>query len=121
MILEIILVLGILIGYLNARSNTLADRAFHGNYFINISKFEFVNKFIILLGFVSMISTFAIIVWGFVYLKWYYPLATLIVSIVLSQNNYLGKIMPFKDMTHVIFYIFIVFANSYLWIVKLIS
>ena len=42
MILEILLIIGIIIGFLNSRSTTLADRALSGQYFIE-GKSGFLN------------------------------------------------------------------------------
>jgi hypothetical protein len=68
MILEILLTTGIVVGFLNSRSTTLADRALSGQYFIE-GKSGFLNLLIAVLMFLGMISTFAIIIWGFNYFK----------------------------------------------------
>jgi len=120
MILETLLIIGILIGFLNSRSTTLADRALSGQYFIE-GKSSFLNLLTAILMFLGMISTFAIIIWGFIYLTWYFSVIGLILSIVFSQKNLIGKLMPFKDTIHIIMNVLVVGINAYLWIVKLIS
>ena len=119
MILEILLISGIIIGFLNSRSTTLADRALSGQYFIE-GKSGFLNLINALLMFLGMISTFAIIVWGFIYLTWYFSVIGLVLSIILSQKNLIGKIMPFKDSIHIIMNVLVVGINGYLWVIKLL-
>ena len=119
MILEILLISGIIIGFLNSRSTTLADRALSGQYFIE-DKSGFLNLLTAVLMFLGMISTFAVIVWGFIYLTWYFSVIGLVLSIILSQKNLIGKIMPFKDSIHIIMNVLVVGINGYLWVIKLL-
>ena len=119
MILETLLIIGIVIGFLNSRSTTLADRALSGQYFIE-GKSQFLNLLISVLMFLGMISTFAIIIWGFIYLTWYFSVIGLVLSIVLSQKNLIGKVMPFKDSIHIIMNLLVVGINGYLWVIKLV-
>jgi hypothetical protein len=119
MILEILLIIGIIVGFLNSRSTTLADRALSGQYFIE-GKSGFLNLLIAVLMFLGMISTFAIIIWGFIYLTWYFSVIGLVLSIILSQRNLVGKIMPFQDSIHIIMNVLVVTINGYLWVIKLL-
>ena len=119
MILETLLISGIIIGFLNSRSTTLADRALSGQYFIE-GKSGLLNLITAILMFLGMISTFAIIVWGFIYLTWYFSVIGLVLSIILSQKNLIGKVMPFKDSNHIIMNILVVGINGYLWVIKLL-
>ena len=119
MILEILLITGIVVGFLNSRSTTLADRALSGQYFIE-GKSRFLNLLISVLMFLGMISTFAIIVWGFIYLTWYFSVIGLVLSIILSQRNLVGKIMPFQDSIHIIMNVLVIGINGYLWVIKLL-
>ena len=86
MLLETLLIIGIVIGFLNSRSTTLADRALSGQYFIE-GKSGLLNLITAILMFLGMISTFAIIIWGFVFLTWYFSVIGLVISIILSQRN----------------------------------
>ena len=117
MILEILLIIGIIIGFLNSRSTTLADRALSGQYFIE-GKSGFLNLLTSVLMLLGMISTFAIIIWGFIYLAWYFSVIGLVLSIILCQKNLIGKLMPFKNTTHIALNILVVGINSYLWAMK---
>ena len=119
MILETLLIIGIVIGFLNSRSTTLADRALSGRYFIE-GKSGFLNLLTAVLMFLGMISTFAIIIWGFIYLTWYFSVIGLVLSIVLSQKNLVGKVMPFGDSVHMIMNALVVGINGYLWIIKIL-
>tara|TARA_Y100000782_G_scaffold112480_1_gene142790 strand:- start:894 stop:1214 length:321 start_codon:yes stop_codon:yes gene_type:complete len=64
-----LLLSGIFFGILTARAGTIAAR---GNI-------EPTHPAVIFINFGSMISTFAIIVWGFLNLQWWIPLAGFIV------------------------------------------
>ena len=119
MLLETLLIIGIVIGFLNSRSTTLADRALSGQYFIE-GKSGILNLITALLMFFGMISTFAIIIWGFIYLSWYFSLIGLVISIILSQKNLVGKIMPFGNLIHIILNILVTGINGYLWFIKFI-
>jgi len=119
MILEILLISGIIIGFLNSRSTTLADRALSGQYFIE-GKSGFLNLITAILMLLGMISTFAIIIWGFIYLNWYFSIIGIVISIILCQKNLIGKLMPFKDSVHIILNILVVAINGYLWTIKLL-
>ena len=119
MILEILLIIGIVIGFLNSRSTTQADRALSGQYFIE-GKSGFLNVLTAVLMFLGMISTFAIIIWALIYLTWYFSVIGLVLSIILSQKNLIGKVMPFKDSVHIILNILVVAINGYLWTIKLL-
>ena len=44
----------------------------------------------------------------------------LVLSIILSQKNLIGKIMPFKDSIHIIMNVLVVGINGYLWVIKLL-
>jgi len=118
MIIETLLIIGIVIGFLNSRSITLADRALSGQYFIE-GKSGLLNLLISILMFLGMISTFAIIIWGFIYLAWYFSIIGLALSIVLSQKNLIGKAMPFKNSIHIIMNVLVIGINGYLWIIRL--
>jgi len=117
--LEILLITGIAIGFLNSRSITLADRGLSGQYFIE-GKSEFLNLLTSALMFLGMISTFAVIIWGFVYLNWYFSIIGIVISIILCQKNLVGKVMPFQDSIHIIMNVLVVGINSYLWVIKLL-
>ena len=117
MILEILLTTGIVVGFLNSRSTTLADRALSGQYFIE-GKSGFLNLLTSVLMLLGMISTFAIIIWGFIYLVWYFSVIGLVLSIILCHKNLVGKVMPFKDSAHIIMNILVVGINGYLWVIK---
>ncbi len=117
MILETLLIIGIIIGFLNSRSTTLADRALSGQYFIE-GKSGLLNLLTAILMFLGMISTFAIIIWGFIYLTWYFSVIGLVLSIILSQKNLVGKVMPFRDSVHMIMNTLVVGINGYLWVIK---
>jgi hypothetical protein len=116
--LEILLIIGIIIGFLNSRSITLADRALSGQYFIE-GKSGFLSLITALLMFLGMISTFAVIIWGFIYLTWYFSVIGLVISIILSQRNLVGKVMPFQDSIHIIMNVLVIGINGYLWVIKL--
>ena len=118
MILETILIVGIIIGFLNSRSITLADRTISGDYFLISSKSQVINLIISILMFLGMISTFALILWGFVYLKWYFSIIGIIVSTILCQQNLVGKLFLFKELTHLFLNILVIAINSFLWIIK---
>ena len=117
--LEILLITGIAIGFLNSRSITLADRGLSGQYFIE-GKSEFLNLLTSALMFLGMISTFAVIIWGFFYLNWYFSIIGIFISIILCQKNLVGKVMPFQDSIHIILNVLVVGINSYLWVIKLL-
>ena len=71
MILEIIFFVCLLIGFVNARSIQIADRSPHGRYYIIFPSSKILSWFAAILMFLGMISLFAIIIWGFIYIKWY--------------------------------------------------
>src|SRR6056300_714954 len=119
MLLVTLLIIGIVIGFLNSRSTTLADRTLSGQYFIE-GKSGFLNLLIAVLMFLGMISTFAIIIWGFIYLTWYFSVIGIVLSIILSQKNLIGKIMPFGNLIHIILNILVTGINGYLWFIKFI-
>ena len=118
MILEIVLIIGIVIGFLNSRSITVADRGLSGQYFDYYRVSGFSDLLIAVLFFLGMVSTFAIIVWGFIYLTWYFSIVGLVLSIILSLRNLVGKVMPFRHSVHIILNILVVGINGYLWAIK---
>jgi len=78
-----LLLSGIFFGVLTARAGTIAAR----------SNIEPSSPIFILIHFGSMISTFAIIVWGFLYLDWWVPLAgfvgiSLLVGLIVNQSGW---------------------------------
>jgi hypothetical protein len=74
---------GIFFGILTARAETIAARG----------GIEQVNLALISISFGSMISTFAIIIWGFINLKWWIPLAgfvviSLFVGVIVGRSTW---------------------------------
>jgi len=120
MILEVLLICGVLLGFLNARSITLMDRALSGNYFVTFGKSQFVDLTVSIIMFLGMVSTFALIVWGFVYIKWYFTVIAIIGSIILCQRSFFGKLFPFKDFTHLFIHILTIGICVYLWVIKIV-
>lgn len=64
-----LLLSGVFFGVLTARAETIANRG----------GIEQTNSTVIFINFASMISTFAIMIWGFVNLHWWIPLVGFIV------------------------------------------
>jgi hypothetical protein len=55
-----------------------------------------------------------------IYLTWYFSVIGLVISIILSQRNLVGKVMPFQDSIHIIMNVLVVTINGYLWVIKLL-
>lgn len=120
MILEFFLVIGIIIGFLNARSINLADRTLGGNYQIYNGQSEAIYGIVAISQFIAMISTIAIFIWGFLYSEWYYSIIGLIISIILSQRSLIGNLMPFGNIVHILLIVLVIIINGVLWVLKLI-
>ena len=78
MILEIIFILNLVVAFVNARSIQIADRAASGQYYMIFEDSKFLTWLATILMFVGMISLFAIIIWGFIYLKWFIVVGTFV-------------------------------------------
>ena len=78
-----LLCLGIFFGVLTARAGTIADRG----------GIQQTNTAIILIGFGAMVSTFAIMIWGFISFSWWIPLIafipiSLLVGLLVGPANW---------------------------------
>ena len=119
MILEIIFILNLVVAFVAARSIQIADRGAGGHYFIEFENSKFLTWLAAILMFVGMISLFAIIIWGFIYLKWFVVVGTFIFCVFFASNYVLGKKLPFNKVTHLFLLAISISLNSGLWIYKL--
>ena len=111
---EILFFICLTSGFLSSRSTALKDRAMGGNYYEDSA----ILSIIMLL---NMISTFAVLIWGFIYLKWYLVVGSfLFIAFFLSQKFFLGRGMPYNKVLTIFLYLVTTFINAFLWFVKLL-
>ena len=120
MILEIIFILNLVIAFVGARSIQIADRGAGGHYYIIFEDSKFLTWLAAILMFAGMISLFAIIIWGFIYLKWFIVVGTFVFCVFFASNYGIGKKFPFNKVTHLFLLAVSMSLNSGLWIYKLI-
>ena len=120
MILEIIFILNLVVAFVNARSIQIADRDAGGQYYMIFEDSKFLTWLATILMFVGMISLFAIIIWGFIYLKWFIVVGTFVFCVFFSSNYGIGGKLPFHKLTHLFLLIISISLNLGLWIYKLL-
>ena len=120
MILEIIFILNLVVAFVAARSIQIADRGAGGHYYIIFEDSKFLTWLAAILMFVGMISLFAIIIWGFIYLKWFIVVGTFVFCVFFASNYGIGKKFPFNKVTHLFLLAVSISLNSGLWIYKLL-
>ena len=119
MILEIIFFVCLLIGFVNARSIQIADRSLHGRYYIIFPSSKILSWFAAILMVLGMISLFAIIIWGFIYIKWYIVVDSFIFCVYFSTDYGIGRKFPFSDIAHLVLLFIFVLLNAGLWIYEI--
>tara|TARA_B100000965_G_scaffold362794_1_gene345069 strand:- start:938 stop:1306 length:369 start_codon:yes stop_codon:yes gene_type:complete len=119
MILEIIFILNFVVAFVVARSIQIADRAAGGHYYMIFEDSKFLSWFAAILMFVGMISLFAIIIWGFIYLKWFIVVGTFVFCVFFASSYGIGGKFPFHKVTHLLLLIISISLNAGLWIYKI--
>ena len=119
MILEIMLFVCLLIGFVAARSIQIADRSLGGRYYIIFPSSKILSWFAAILMFLGMISLFAIIIWGFIYIKWYIVVGSFIFCVYFSTDYGIGRKFPLSDITHLVLLFIFILLNVGLWIYKI--
>jgi len=120
MVLEIIFFVCLLIGFVTARSIQIADRSLGGHYYIIFPSSKILSWFAATLMFLGMISLFAILIWGFIYIKWYIVVGSFIFCVYFSTDYGIGRKFPFSDKNHLILLSTSILLNAGLWIYKVL-
>ena len=105
-VVDIIFALSVLCGMITSRTTTIGARG----------QITQTNPVSIMLGFLGMISTFALFIWGFCTLDWYWPIvafliASVIVAVLVTRRSFatLFFLSPVLD-------IITIAGAGYLWI-----
>ena len=113
MFFELLFFICISSGYISSRSLTLRDRSHGGMYYSD-------SKIFIILMFGSMISTFTIVVWGFINIKLYNVLGIFIFNIFFSSNYFIGNKLPLNEKNDGVLMAITILLNAGLWAIKII-
>ncbi len=113
MLLEILFFICLSSGYISSRSLTLRDRSQGGMYYSD-------SKIFTILMFVNMVSTFTIVVWGFIYIKWYIVVGSFIFNIFFSSNYFIGNKLPLNEKNDGVLMTITILLNAGLWAIKII-